>query len=281
LTAAMIAAPGAGANVTLGSRLAPAPGAPVQTCACTLLQTALPGAHLASPVSGTIVRWRVNMSGGGLLAGIRVVKPIGPSRTFLGAPNLVPVATGGVTVPASLPISAGDRVALDISGTVNGNATTAGAADDRWVPAPGAGTAPAPTASDTDEVYFNADVEPTNTFTLGSAVADTKKGTTSIDATLPNIGSIQVSSTTVRHAAAGKKKPKPPVIDPFTASSVGPGPVTLKLEAGKRAAKLLSQRGKLSATVTFTYTPDFGATSTQSVQTYLKKKKKKKTARKR
>jgi len=280
LTAAMIAASPARGAVTIGSDLAPPPPGLLQTCTCTVLQTTLPGATLSSPVNGTIVRWRAfvhSITPQNVPAGIRVVRPVGPSRTFIGGPVLTPVAQDGAIVPAALPISIGDRIALDVDGTVAGNATTAGASLDTWNTMQPSGPAPPPDSSNAWEVYYNADVEPTNTFTLGSATADTKTGTTTIDATLPNVGSVQVSSTTVRHAGAegskSKKKAKPPVIDPFTASSVGPGPVTLKLEAGKKAAKLLRKRGKLSATVTFTYTPDFGTTTSQSVQTYLQKKK--------
>ena len=277
----MIAAPAGRASVTIGSDLAPSPATPVQTCACTLLQTDLPGAQLTSPVNGTVVRWRVNMAGGALLAGIRVVRLLGASRIFFAGESLASVPSGGATIPASLPISAGDGVALDISGTVAGNSTTPGASGDQWTPRPGAGTAPPASAPITDEVYYNADVEPSNTFTVSTPVLDRKTGSATVDVGLPNVGNVTADATRVkvagrRGASRAKKKRRKtkPLISSFDATSVGPGTVTLKLESSKPVHDLLLAKGRAKGIVSITYAPHFGVPSTQSLDLKLRLKSK-------
>jgi hypothetical protein len=82
----------------------------------TLANTSLnePGAHVTSPVNGTIVSWRVTILDPGTFA-LRVLRPDG-SGQYTGAgssPQLIS-ETGPHTFAASLPIQAGDLVGVDI-----------------------------------------------------------------------------------------------------------------------------------------------------------------------
>ncbi|MGZ5342585.1 MAG: hypothetical protein ACXWEK_06095 [Solirubrobacterales bacterium] len=264
--------------MTIGSDLSPAPNSTIGGSP-TLLQTALPGARLTSPVNGLVVRWRAMVAGATTNAGVRVVRPLGGSRLFLSEASLVGVPEGGAAIPAVIPISVGDSVALDLDGTLRFQTPVAGAVYDSWAPHPGTGIAPAtPTPPTADrELYYNAEIEPTNTFTLSAPVLDRKKGSATVNVELPNVGSVQAISTDVKLVAAARPKPKKkkkakrkPLIAPFTATSVGPGTVTLKLDPSKPIHKTLRATGKAKGQVSITYTPQFGTETTQNLSLKLK-----------
>jgi IPT/TIG domain len=165
----VLAAAGAGAaTVTVGSPLT-APYFSTITCGaapgCMYANTALsePGAHVTSPVSGRIVRWRIagNYSGDFVL---RVLRPTGTGQ-YTGAGSTLPVnATGETTVsfPADLAIEAGDLIGVDYEdGRHLATATATGSAFSYWSPALAElGSAPPSSTSANLEVLFNADVQP-------------------------------------------------------------------------------------------------------------------------
>ena len=280
LTVVVITAPAAQASVTLGSDLSPAPNAAISGNSTTLLQTSLPGARLTSPVNGLIVLWRAITGASATSAGVRVVRPLGTSRLFLSGASLVGLPAGGAAIPAAIPISAGDSVALDLNGTLRFYTPSAGTVYDVWGPHPGAGIAPPAISSSPDrDLYYNVDVEPTNTFALGAAVVDKKKGTAAIDITLPNVGTIEASpvpgpQTAKRAVATDSKRKRKRVtkalIAPFSVTSVGPGQVTLKLVPNRPTKKKLKRTGKASGQITFSYSPDFGSATTQTATVSLR-----------
>jgi IPT/TIG domain len=81
-----------------------------------------PDAHVTSPISGTIVRWRLagNTFGGPFT--LRVLReggnPSAGERKYKKVGETPGVFASGLaqTIPASLPIQAGDLIALDVSG---------------------------------------------------------------------------------------------------------------------------------------------------------------------
>lgn len=98
---------------------------------CTLATTVSPErlAQFRSPVSGTIVRWRIQTVAGSTPQAIalRVLSPVAGdaftdalSESFVGvgtsAPEPAPVTAGTFTFPARLPVRAGDFIGLDTEG---------------------------------------------------------------------------------------------------------------------------------------------------------------------
>jgi hypothetical protein len=165
----LLAAAGACATpVTVGSPLT-APFFSTLTCGsglgCMYANTTLaePGANVASPVSGRVVRWRLAGNYGGDFL-LRVLRPAGGGQ-YIAAGSTVPVnATGTTTVAfaANLPIQAGDLIGVVYeSGRHLATATAPGSAFSYWSPPAGEVTGAAPSSSSPGlEVLFNADVQP-------------------------------------------------------------------------------------------------------------------------
>jgi hypothetical protein len=129
-----------------------------------------PGAHVTSPVSGTIVSWRAVTAGTGAYA-IRVLRPAGgDSYTGAGTSAASVESAGDHTFSANLPIQAGDLLGLDVpnqQGMVG--ALVEGARWDAWIFDPvhaigalpdGSTAAPNPIlGEDGAELFFNAVVQ--------------------------------------------------------------------------------------------------------------------------
>ena len=105
------------ASVIVGSPLT-ASFTSVEMCSplCTEIATALPepGAHVTSPISGTIVRWHI-LDASDSAFKLRVLHPEGGDK-YLGAGTSsaeTPTSTGLQTFSADLPIQAGDAIGLD------------------------------------------------------------------------------------------------------------------------------------------------------------------------
>jgi hypothetical protein len=131
----------------------------------TLVNFALPepGATVTSPVTGTIINWRITQATGGPFR-LRVLAP-GGGTTYTGAgtsPPQTPSSTATQTFTANLPISAGQLIGLDQTNGSDqiGVAGVTGAAWGFWDPplADGA-TLPGSTGSSDTEIAFNADVQ--------------------------------------------------------------------------------------------------------------------------
>jgi hypothetical protein len=154
------------ATVTVGSVLPPGSVATPFGQVQTLFNTALPesGANLASPVTGTIVRWRMQDAEGGPFF-LRVLRPNGSGAyTAVGTSNpATPSATGLQTFTANLPIQAGDLIGVDpTSGSDKiGTAEVAGASYGFIFPPPfdQATVAPSGTVAG-KEILLSAEVQP-------------------------------------------------------------------------------------------------------------------------
>jgi hypothetical protein len=80
---------------------------------------------------------------------------------------------------------------------------------------------------------------------------------------LPNAGTLEAA------AKAGLKAPA-------AVTLAGPGDAAMVLRPTKKARKRLRRKGKAAGAVNLTYTPNFGAPSTQTVKVGLKLKKRRK-----
>jgi hypothetical protein len=156
-------------TVTVGSPFTVTPNG-TATCGgpCTWANTALAesGANVTSPISGTIVRWRI---AGGYTGGpfeLRVIRSAGGGLyTGFGTSSPgQPVGSGENTFTTSLPVQAGDLIGLDetVGSGIPRSSAVPGSTESVWNPALGDGTsALAPTVNAPGfELLFNADVQP-------------------------------------------------------------------------------------------------------------------------
>jgi hypothetical protein len=107
---------------------------------------------------------------------------------------------------------------------------------------------------------ISAIFDPTNTFTLGPIRRNKKKGTATINVTVPNPGDLAASGNGVKAARAVKSK------------SVGAGQAQLLIKAKGKKRRSLNETGKVKLRVAVTYTPSGGSSRTQSLKVKLKKK---------
>lgn len=156
----LVGASSAGAaTYTVGSPLTAAFG-PGALGTDTITNTALPeaGARVTSPVTGTVVRWRVLDAVGTF--NLRVLTPNG-GLTYTGSGTSAPrspLTTGLEAFDTNLPIQAGQAIGLNnLNGNQLGFATPVGASDVFWNP-PLADNDSQPGTAGTNEFAFNADV---------------------------------------------------------------------------------------------------------------------------
>lgn len=171
IASCMVAVAGASAaqasTVTVGSVLPPGSTPAKFEQVQTFFNTALPekGANLTSPVSGAIVRWRMQDPIGGPFF-LRVLRPNGSGGYMAaGTSNpATPSGTGLQTFTANLPVQAGDLIGVDPSKASDeiGVAEVAGASYGFIFPPPfdGATVAPSGTVAG-KEIELSAEVQPT------------------------------------------------------------------------------------------------------------------------
>jgi hypothetical protein len=99
-------------TVTLGSNLSdPSFNSVVFGSATTLVQTVLPGRTTVSPISGTVVQWKLMGAQGGPLR-LQVIKKIGAQYESTGSQSATITGPGVLTFPSHLKISAGDLIGI-------------------------------------------------------------------------------------------------------------------------------------------------------------------------
>lgn len=159
----------------------------------TLFNTALPekGASLVSPVTGAVVRWRVQGAVGGPFF-LRVLHPNG-SGAYQAVGTSGPATPSGPgiqTFPANLPIHAGDLIGVDPTNTSDeiGIATAAGASYSFVVPSLLEGATVAPTETKSGlEIELSAEVQPAPAITAVAPSTGSVVGGTSVKITGTNL----------------------------------------------------------------------------------------------
>lgn len=177
----------------------------------TLFNTALPepGANLTSPVTGAVVRWRVQGAKGGPFY-LRVLHPNGKGAYEAAGRSQgeTPADTGLQTFQTNLKIQAGDLIGIDPTGAGDeiGVATVAGAAYAKIFPTPFDGSVVAPSESSSgQEIELSAEIQPAPEITLVSPPSGSVKGGAVVTiagknlngATSVKFGSVPASSFTV------------------------------------------------------------------------------------
>lgn len=168
IASGILLVPGAAAStVVVGSPLT-ASFAPVEMCEplCMAADALLPepGANVASPVDGTIVRWHVLDASGGEFE-LRVLRPVaGGGYTAVGSSAFeLPTSEALQTFTSDLPVQAGDLIGLDNSSTAAkiGGAENPGARVSVWRPQPAEEATTGTPVKLPLEAAFNAEVETT------------------------------------------------------------------------------------------------------------------------
>jgi hypothetical protein len=209
---ALLGGPAAQAStVTVGSVLPPGSVATEFKAVQTFFNTALPekGANLASPVSGTIVRWRMQDAEGGPFF-LRVLRPNGSGAyTAVGTSNpATPSGSGLQTFTANLPVHAGDLIGVDPTNATDkvGVAEAAGASYGVVFPPPFDNATVAPSSSVAGkEILISAEVQPTPAITsvdpdfgpVAGGTTVTITGTDLTAASAVKFGSLPATSFTV------------------------------------------------------------------------------------
>jgi hypothetical protein len=202
----LLGAGSAGAKaVTVGSPLAGTFTEQGFSGPLTLLNRTLaePGAWATSPLTGTIVRWRLRDPLGGPFR-LRVLTPVA-GKTYTGAgsgPFQAASGAGIHVLPVSLPIAAGQTIAIDNSqgGDKLGGRSVSGSSYLFMLPqlADGA-TATAIGPANGLEVGFNADVA---TDALGRAKRNRRRGTAKLTVRLPGPGKVTLRGKALRRDRA-------------------------------------------------------------------------------
>lgn len=134
---------------------------------CTMANLALgeSGANLTSPVSGTIIRWRVTTAGpaGTGTYALRVLRPSGGQFIGEGTSAGNVTTSGPQTFTASVPIQAGDLIGVDSPGSPSdvAAAAVAGSKAHTWIPTFPDGAMSGGISTDVPnfELALNADVQ--------------------------------------------------------------------------------------------------------------------------
>jgi IPT/TIG domain-containing protein/PASTA domain-containing protein len=227
------------ATITVGSVLPPGSTATEFGQVQTLFNAALPekGANLVSPVTGAIVRWRVQDAEGGPFY-LRVLRPNGSGAyTAVGTSNpATPSGTELQTFTANLPIRAGDLIGVDPSNGSDkiGVAEVAGASYGFIFPPPfdAATVAPSGTVAG-KEILLSAEVQPAPAITSIAPDFGPVTGDTTVTITGTNLtaaSAVKFGSTSATGFTVDSETQITAIAPPST--KVGPVDVTVTTLAG-------------------------------------------------
>ena len=210
----------------------------------TLFNTALPepGATLASPVNGAIVRWRVQGAVGGPFY-LRVLHPDGKGAYEASGKSApaTPAGTGLQTFETNLKIQAGDLIAVDPTADTDeiGVKTESGSTYASLFPTPFNGTiAPPSKTFSGKEIELSAEIQPVPEITAISPPSGPVGGTTLVTITGKNFngasavkfGSAPAASFTVDSdteiTATAPKTARPGKVDIAVTTFAGDSPNT-------------------------------------------------------
>ena len=260
----------AAASVTRG-QLAPSP-APA-TCG-TLRQDFLQpsvtsGNSYVVPGNGTITSWSTNAyANPGQMWTMKIFRKVAdPARyEVVGHEGPRTLAAGALnSFPAAIPVKPGDVLGMnDNDGSAAVSACRIDVPDEALY-LTGALTDGASASFNTipdSRLNIRAVFNPTNTFTLGATNHNKKKGTATLNLTLPNPGELTGSGKGIKASSARARISK----------AVVAGAAQLLIKAKGKKKKALNDTSKVTLKVAVTYTPTAGDPSSQSVKVKLRKK---------
>jgi len=159
----------------------------------TMFNTAIPerGANLTSPVSGAIVRWRLQGAKGGPFY-LRVLHPNGSGAYSSAGTSggVTPSGTGVQVFTTNIPIKAGDQIGIDPTNPTDeiGIAPVPNASFGFIFPPPPDGATVAPNGTGSGEIELSAEVQPTPALTGLSVSSGSIAGGTAVTITGTDLG---------------------------------------------------------------------------------------------
>ncbi len=201
----------------IGSNLSATPEAAQNCGPCTEGLTALSGAQITAPCTGTVIGWNVRgfSEPGTSEVKLRLLNPNG-SGAYAGAGTSSPITLNSTDevhhASASLPVSAGDFIGVDVSTNLTFVlAAATGATKSVWEhPLPEGGAPTAPSFSGSSEVLINAEVACASTSTLsvskmgpGAGTVTSSDGAISCGSTCSHAYSSETVVTLTATPAAG------------------------------------------------------------------------------
>jgi hypothetical protein len=257
----------AAASVTIGQL---APGNPTATCGHILpadwaQPTVTSGNPYVVPGAGTITSWSHNAATtGGQTLTMKVFRKVTDPTFYqvVGHDGPRPLAGGLLnTFPASIPAKPGDILGLNTGPPADTACAFSVPGESYLLRGPG-NLADGQSAAFGSEADFRLNVSaeflPSNSFTLGKAKRNKKKGTATLTVHVPNPGELALSGKGVK-AVAAKSAP-------------AAGKVELLIRAKGKKKRKLNETGKVKVNPKVTYTPTGGDPSTQSRRLKLKKR---------
>jgi hypothetical protein len=275
VAAAGLALPATGqGTATVGSSLERAPTGvfpSARTFALDALNASLSASGgFASPVNGTVVRWRIRAGGMSSSTAFRIVKRAG-SNLFAGAgtsASVIPTVNQISVHETRLPVEIGDLIGIDqeapggtyvvpvnFANTVLWNTTLAD------------GVPTTPDGSEA-ELAVNADIEPTSAFRAKRKPL--RRGRVRITATFPNPGIFRA-----RDNRLAKRKWR---LRPVTSQVGAPGELQLVVKPTRRALRQLRRkarrlgrrRARIRAPLRLVFQPAFGTPRTEVIRVKLR-----------
>ena len=262
----------ANAAVTIGQL---ASGTPLTSCNTMndwIQPTVTSGNTYVSPVAGTVTSWSHNAAAGAdQKLTMKVFRKVADVNVYMVVGHDGPrdLTGGGLnTFPANIQVKVGDVLGLNSENapTINNACQFLTVPSERVLWRPGNMT-----DGQTEGFFFDtgtrtnviAVVDPTNTFTFGATTRNKRKGTATLNLTLPNPGELVASGKGVKASSSGAA---------VTSKSVGAGSAKLLIKAKGKAAKTLNETGAVKVKPKITYTPSGGSPRTESRKLKLRKK---------
>ena len=115
--------------------------------------------------------------------------------------------------------------------------------------------------ADGQRLNIAAVLEPTNTVSLGRITRNKKRGTATLEVTVPNPGDLAVGGKGVKAARSGTA---------VTSRAVSGGPVNVTIRARGKKKRKLNETGKVKLNLGITYTPTGGIPNTASTKVKLR-----------
>ncbi len=262
------------AAVTIGQLAPPNPSSETSADTDRAQPSVTAGNPYVVPTTGGVTAWTLTSwshtaaSDVGQELTMKVFRKVADPLTYTvvghdGPRSLTPSAVN--TFQTSLQVKAGD---------VLGNNSKSPADNASYFPAPGESfidRAPGLPdgqigtflqSADPLRLNISAVLEPTNTFALGRITRNKRRGTATLEATVPNPGELTVGGKGIKLAGGGAA---------VTSKAVSGGSVKLTIRAKGKKKRKLNETGKVKVKPKITYTPAGGAPSTQSTKVKLRK----------
>jgi len=263
---AAAAAPAAG-SVTLG-QLNPTP-AGVTTSYEFAQQSVGSGNSYVVPGNGTITAWSTNASSTMTQSlTFKVYRKVNEPNFYevvaVDGPRPLNPALLNPFTGVSIPVKAGDLIGGRPQGAsfvFTGTPSDVILAN-TLVNNPGVGQQFSFNQAPNNLLNLTAVFAPSNTVTVNKTQLNKKKGTATLNLTLPNPGDLTASGKGVKASSAGGA---------VISKAVGAGAAKLVIKAKGKQGKTLNATGKVTLKVSIKYTPSNGDPGTKSVKVKLKK----------